>query len=105
MELVDFCNLGYSRCPRLPQEREADAVRFGVALEKPDSIVVQYVFEHAHAPGAYGTLEYSAGMGVWLQRHPDSRVQRQAECFVESYFARKNAPEPEIAEQAALALK
>jgi hypothetical protein len=104
-ELADFCNLGYSRCSRLPQERAGDSIRFGVSLEKQDSVVLYYVLERHHAPVEWGTLEYNVALATWRIRHADAPMQRQAECFVESYLLRKNAPAVEDPQQELLALK
>ena len=82
-ELKSGCNLGYARCARLPSDREADAVRFS-QRECGGRTVVQFVFEIGHLPAAGGTLEYDARQGRWIAAHPDARVQRMAECFLEA---------------------
>jgi hypothetical protein len=86
-QLRQGCNLGYAaNCPRLPQERVADAVRFSIARDDDHEVVVLYACEIAHRPGEHGRLEYLVGRRTWLQPHPDTRIQKMAECFVESYF-------------------
>jgi hypothetical protein len=85
-QLHSGCNLGYANCGRLPQERASDAVRFSIAGNDEHQVVVQYVCEIAHRPGQHGRLEYLVDRRTWLQPHPDRRIQKMAECFVESYF-------------------
>lgn len=91
-ELRDLCNLGYAEgCSRLPHDRSWDTVRFNaraVASEDKASvnrIHVRYVCERGHLPADHGLLEFDTSLG-WTQQHPDSRVQRMAECFIESYL-------------------
>jgi hypothetical protein len=38
-------------------------------------------------------LEFDAGAAQWIERHRDGRVQRMAECFLESYVERKKTRE------------
>lgn len=90
-EVGDFCNLGYAGgCDRLPPGREADAIRFAAAREQDGILKVQYVFELAHAPGERGTLEYELANSTWRSAHADIRVQSKAQCYLESYLARRN---------------
>lgn len=90
-QLRDACNLGYaSGCPRCPQERRWDSVRFAVAQRGDQRLLLRYVCERNHLPGEHGTLEFDAGLGRWASLHSDPRIQRMAECFVESYLLRKN---------------
>jgi hypothetical protein len=89
-DLRDRCNLGYaSSCPRLPAEREADAVRFSVACDRDGLIQVCFVLERAHEPLAHGRLLYALASESWIEPHADARVQRMAECYLESYRARR----------------
>ncbi len=88
IELRDHCNLGYARCARLPREREADAVRFSVAAASDAKIVLNYVCERDHRPGAHGTLEFDLNVGSCVTPHRDERVQKMAECFVQVYRQR-----------------
>ena len=79
--------MGYAvNCPRLPQERAADAVRFSITRADDHQVVVLYACELAHRPGEHGCLEYSVDSRRWLQPHPDTRIQKMADCFLESYF-------------------
>ncbi|HLJ91326.1 MAG TPA: hypothetical protein VKZ53_31295 [Candidatus Angelobacter sp.] len=87
MELKDFCNLGHAGgCGRMPSDRHCDAVRFSRARaaknESGDRIVLHYVCDLNHAPVEYGQLEYDLRAGSWKVSHPDSRIQRQAECYL-----------------------
>ncbi len=88
-EFKDGCNLGYARrCPRLPQERASDAVRFSLARDRDGKLNVQFVCEIGHAPATHGMLEFDAGARCWTTRHQDVRIQRMAECYLESYLRR-----------------
>jgi len=108
--LEAFCNLGYaSSCDWSPQERVWDAVRFAVSAprgsatkdtvmpaEPRDAVTssarvlfLRYVCERNHRPVEHGDLEFDLGQAVWLRRHEDARVQRMAECFLESYLKKK----------------
>jgi hypothetical protein len=99
-ELREFCNLGYAhRCRRLPWERVWDSVRFSARTVGGDgsgagrSIQVRYVCEREHLPVEYGMLEFDAFGARWVEAHGDSRVQRMAECFLESYMEKKKRQE------------
>ena len=104
-ELREFCNLGYAeRCGRLPRERVWDSVRFAARAvgneEKIGSsgrIQVRYVCERGHYPVAHGVLDYDFASGHWNSPHPDDRIQRMAECFLESYVERRRNQEMERA--------
>jgi hypothetical protein len=94
-ELQEFCNLGYAEgCERLPRERVWDSVRFAARVVGSDGngaggrIQVRYVCERGHRPVEHGMLEFHAADARWEQRHRDGRVQRMAECFLESYVAK-----------------
>jgi hypothetical protein len=50
-ELREFCNLGYAAgCPRLPEERAYDAVRFSVAHDRGAQLMLWFVCESRHRP-------------------------------------------------------
>ena len=103
-ELRDYCNLGYADgCARLPHERVWDSVRFGARTlgtgekstgeksngEKNPSarrIQVRYVCERGHRPAEHGSLEFDPASASWTKPHSDRRLQRMAECFLESYI-------------------
>ena len=88
-ELREGCNLGYARaCPRLPRQRSSDAVRFSLARHREQKLSVQFVCEIAHAPGEHGMLEFDAAAGRWSSAHPDARIQKMAECYLQSYLRR-----------------
>ena len=91
-DLAECCNLGYATaCPRLPAQRDSDAVRFSIARDRDELLLVFYIFERAHRPGEHGTLEFDAGMNTWRVRHQDPRIQKMAECYLESYLQRRDA--------------
>jgi hypothetical protein len=102
--LEAFCNLGYaSGCNWAPRERQSDAVRFAVAApperdrrgrgsEEPlHSLRVRYVCERDHRPVAHGDLEFDLQQSKWMRQHDDARVQKMAECFLQSYL--RKSPE------------
>ena len=98
-----FCNLGYTTsCSWAPRERLWDAVRFAVCAPQSVngrassksagnaacSIRLRYVCERDHLPITDGELEFDVAQTKWLQRHDDPRLQRMAECFLETYLKR-----------------
>jgi hypothetical protein len=88
---LESCNLGYAKsCPRLPTERDCDAVRFVVVNESKNSVSLQFVLETNYLPTAHGMLVHDQHSGSWISPHPDSRIQKMAECFLQSYLARKS---------------
>lgn len=89
-ELHHFCNLGYARCGRIPENRDSDAVRLGIASDRGSEIVLTYVLEKSHSPIARGSLNCDLLTGSWPAPHPDIRIQKMAECFLESYLARRS---------------
>ncbi len=89
---LESCNLGYAKsCPRLPKERDCDAVRFAVTNHTGKKISLQYVLESGYLPAANGLLEYDELLNTWASVHPQIRIQKLAECFLQSYLER-NAP-------------
>ena len=104
--LEQFCNLGYAEsCGRLPRERAWDAVRFAVSadrqagklgnreemVEANRNIHLEYVCELAHRPKEHGKLEFDGRAMQWVRRHSDMRVQKMAQCFLETYLARRKS--------------
>lgn len=87
-DLHDHCNLGYAKCEHVPAEREADAVRFAVASASGGKIVVRYACERNHRPADCGTLEFDRHRMQWTAEHPDERLQRMAECYLDAYLSR-----------------
>lgn len=99
-----FCNLGYAEgCAWTPLIRESDAVRFAVAAptnpstesasgqsnSPANSLRLHFVCERNHRPVSHGNLEFDLVQSTWLQRHDDARIQKMAECFLESYLKKK----------------
>jgi len=85
------CNLGYAKsCPRLPKERSCDAVRFAVANDSGGKISLHCVLESEYLPAGHSVLEYDPLVKNWITAHPEPRVQKLAECFLQSYLDRRN---------------
>ena len=92
-ESFEPCNLGYaSTCPRLPQERRWDAVRFAVLQESSERSLLVYVCEKDHLPADHGNLEFCVRDGACAKPHPDPRIQKMAECFLASRRANSAGP-------------
>lgn len=92
-ELREFCNLGYAAgCPRLPTERASDAVRFSIARDRDTQLIFWFVCESGHRPVTSGTLEYDLASRQWVSAHPDPRIQKMAECYLQSYLLRRIQP-------------
>jgi len=86
-ELKEFCNLGYAAdCPRLPEQRVWDAIRFYVLSFRGSQILLRYVGELGHRPVGSGVLEYNYFERRWTVTHPQAQVQRMAECYLQSYL-------------------
>jgi hypothetical protein len=82
--------MGYaSNCVRLPRERPCDAVRFSLARESASQLSIWFVCETAHLPTSHGTLQYDVTGKRWLSPHSDSRIQKLAECYVQTYLAKR----------------
>jgi hypothetical protein len=104
-ELRDFCNLGYAEgCARLPRERQWDSVRFAARTMAPGAengnirrVQIRYVCERGHRPAAHGVLEFDATAARWEKPHPDRRLQRMAECFLQSYVEKKKSAVEQVA--------
>ena len=89
MQLREFCNLGYAAaCPHFPSTREWDAVRFSVAFAGVEQVTFCYVCELGHVPVEHGNLAFDLRRETWVNVHSDSRVQRLADCYLETYRAR-----------------
>jgi hypothetical protein len=90
---VKQCNLGYaSGCPRLPLDRAADAVRFGVAERSATLVTIQCVFERDHRPAGAGVLQYDVAARSWTTDQGPC-IQQMAERYLESYLSRAAAKE------------
>jgi hypothetical protein len=89
-DLREFCNLGYAaKCSRLPAERDFDAVRFSVARDHGSRLLLWFVCETGHCPAKHGTLEYDVNRSQWMSSHPDTRIQKMLECYVQAYLQRR----------------
>ena len=104
--LQSFCNLGYaSSCGWAPAERRCDAVRFAVAAPATSSralnpvpaenapariLRLTYVYEQGNLPAGQGELEFDLATTSWLRRHEDARIQKMAECFLETYLSKRS---------------
>lgn len=88
--LRDFCNLGYATaCPHLPRSHDWDAVRFSIAGSSAEQITFFYVCEKDHAPIAHGIMTYDLAGEAWHDRHPDPRVRRLADSYLQAYRVRQ----------------
>lgn len=110
--LEAFCNLGYADCCAWsPRERPWDAVRFAVLAApgpaapgpaatgsmnaerngkgREREIRLRYVCERSHRPVTDGMLRFDLTQMIWVDRHDDPRLQKMAECFLESYLKKK----------------
>jgi len=108
--LQAFCNLGYADgCSWAPRERNWDAIRFAVAAppdaakrratgaEAPSTILrLNFVCERSHRPVAHGELDFDLTQATWMQRHDDPRIQKMADCFLQSYLKKKAGVTDEI---------
>jgi hypothetical protein len=113
-ELRGYCNLGYAHgSARLPRDRAWDSVRFGaraLGVSGNDSaasrsngdypsagrIQIRYICERDHRPAAQGVLVFDA-QSKCEQAHCDLRLQKMAECFLQSYLEKTNRGEAEPA--------
>ena len=103
--LEAFCNLGYaSGCTWAPPQRDWDAVRFAVSAPLGSTfsgklvgandgpartLRLVYVCERDHLPVAHGELEFDVSQAAWLKMHPDLRIQKMAQCFLDTYLKKK----------------
>lgn len=99
--LEAFCNLGYaSSCTWAPAQRAWDAVRLSVSTpgdgdnrkgsSTPARVLrLLYVCERDHRPVSHGDLLIDLSTTTWLRRHEDPRIQKMAECFLDSYLKKK----------------
>jgi hypothetical protein len=101
--------MGYAlRCSRLPADRPADAIRFVMAEETKGTQHVRFACEREYLPAGSGELIYEVATGTWFEGHPDARIQRMAECYVEAqrerHLQRKDpAPDPNLTSAATTA--
>lgn len=91
-EELKQCNLGYAaNCSRLPRERSCDAVRFSIVRDAGSKLVLCFVCELDHHPAEHGILEYDLACGRWQLSHPDARLQKMAQCYLEAYLQHRSA--------------
>ena len=101
--LEAFCNLGYaSSCAWAPPDRAWDAVRFSVPAPTDSScndkdrrsaarvLRLVYVCERDHRPVTHGELMFDLATAAWTCPHEDPRIQKMAECFLDSYLKKKS---------------
>jgi len=89
-ELKQACNLGYARnCSRLPVQRTADAARFSILRDRDGMVSICYVAELNYLPVEQTNLHYDVAKKSWSRTHSDAKVQTLAECFLQSYLARR----------------
>jgi len=102
--LESLCNLGYAgTCSWAPADSRCDAVRFAVVSPARNSreansaenastriLRLTYVYEQANRPAGQGELEFDLATTTWLRRHEDARIQKMAECFLESYLTKRS---------------
>jgi hypothetical protein len=92
-QMRELCNLGYAAgCARLPEERAYDAVRFSIARDRGSQLELWFVCELGHRPADHGILEYDLSLGQFTSSHPDPRIQKMAECYLQSYLVRRIQP-------------
>jgi len=53
-------------------------------------LLLRYVCERDHRPVEHGDLEFDLSRAAWMRRHDDLRIQKMAECFLESYLKKKS---------------
>ena len=97
--------MGYaSSCEWAPADRAWDAVRFAIAFPEKTPTAGQkclpaepvrilriiYVYERDHRPAGQGELEFDLAHTAWIRSHPDPRIHKMAECFLETYLKKKN---------------
>ncbi|HZP16346.1 MAG TPA: hypothetical protein VFB00_00175 [Terriglobales bacterium] len=65
-------------------------MRFAISGQSENRVSLQFVLEARHLPAAHGVLEYDYRAGDWSLSHPEERIQKMAECFLQSYLDRRN---------------
>ncbi len=73
----------------MPSARRADSIRFAVAMDAGEKILLYYVYDRGHAPVDDGRLEYDYAAQRWLSTLEDACGQRQAECYLATYLERR----------------
>lgn len=90
-EIKSGCNVGYaSACARLPQQRDADAVRFAKGDEHDGLVHIRFAYERDYLPAGHGELIYETAARRWQTAHDNACLLRMAECYVETQMARRS---------------
>ena len=89
--LSDCCNMGYARgkCSRFPQAAGPDSVRFTIARDADQRILVSFAVERDHRPHSQGSLEFSRTAGTFASLNSDPLIEKQAGAYVASYLRRR----------------
>lgn len=92
-ERLECCNLGYAagKCPRFPQTKGPDAVRFAISADRDGVIRITYSVEQDHLPFQHGVIEYSCDDERWWGLDAETLLQFQAEAYVKSYLRWKQS--------------
>jgi hypothetical protein len=91
-EIKTACNMGYAgACSRLPQQRDADAVRFALGEERDGLLRVRFAYEREYLPAGHGELIYETAAHRWQTANANACLLRMAECYIESQMARRAA--------------
>ena len=89
-EVRELCNLGYAhKCSRLPMNRQFDAVRFCITSDRDQRVLVSCAGEFAHLPVEHKQLEFGISQMQWIVFHSDPRIQKMADCYIQSYLQRR----------------
>jgi len=89
--LSDCCNMGYARgkCARFPQAASPDSVRFTIAHDADQRILISFSVERDHRPHSQGSLEFSRTAGKFVAAGSDSLIEKQAGAYLASYLRRR----------------
>lgn len=91
LALRSLCNIGYARgaCPHFPAGT-ADAVRFTIAGDCDDAVLLAYVIERGHYPLAHGPLAWSRAAARFEESPPlPALLGAQARAYVTCYLRRQ----------------
>jgi hypothetical protein len=83
--------MGYARgkCARFPQAGGPDAVRFAIARDADQKILVNFAVEADHHPCSHGSLEFSRPEGKAAGSASGSLLEKQAGAYVAGYLRRR----------------
>ena len=89
-ELKTACNMGYAKgCSRLPQDRQADAVRFAKGDGHDGLIHIRFSYERDYLPVAHGEVIYDTTTRRLQTAVANPCLLRMAECYIEAQIARR----------------